>query len=203
MSKGWYVKVSTRVVFDVDTNIGVVASSEDQAGVEAQRILREWLLKDDYASELEYELPQDLEMGDTLWHRSVGSGEIDFDSMQVLSVTPDSDFDPDPEEDQGPSTELWSLMEAAQCLNEAYHNLPDDHPLQNPWRYQYGIEVREQLSKIAMYCDVTHRLMCEEQGYDGCFDFDFVPQFLENCVNDDFELKSVNPHTLSIYWRGI
>jgi len=95
MSKGWYVKVATQVVFDVDTNIGVVASSEEQAALEAQRILCEWLDKDDYAAELEHELPEDLEMGDTVWHRSVGSGDIDFDTMQALSVTPDSDFDPE------------------------------------------------------------------------------------------------------------
>ena len=94
MSKGWYVKVATRVVFEVDTNIGVVASSEDQAGVEARRILREWLDKDDYAAELETCLPWDLHMGDADWHRSSGSGGIVQDSMQVLSVTPDSDFDP-------------------------------------------------------------------------------------------------------------
>ena len=94
MSKGWYVKVATQVVFDVDTNIGVVASSEEQAALEAQRILCEWLDKDDYAAELENCLPWELHMGDADWHRSSGAGAIDFDTMQALSVTPDSDFDP-------------------------------------------------------------------------------------------------------------
>jgi hypothetical protein len=100
MSEGWYVKVSTQVVFSVDTNIGVVASSEELAGVEAQRILREWLLKDDYAAELENCLPWQLNMGDTEWRRSSGSGAIDFYTMHVLSVTPDSDFDPDEDHDE-------------------------------------------------------------------------------------------------------
>jgi len=129
------------------------------------------------------------------------SGDVDFDSMQAVIIEPDSDFDED-EEDQGPSTDVLSLMEAAQCLNEAYHNLPEDHPLKE-WQITYGIaDVRDQLSKIAVYCNQTHRVMYEEQGYDGCFDFDFVPQFLENCVADDFELKSTNPHVLSMYWRA-
>lgn len=203
MSKGWYVKVSTQVVFNVDTNIGVVASSEGQAGLEAQRILCEWLDKDDWGSELEYELPQELEMGDTVWHRSGGSGAIDFDSMQVLSVTPDSDFDPDQEDDEDEAITVRCLMEAAQCLNEAFHNLPGDHPLQK-FREQYGIaEVREHLNLCAIYCDKTHRLMTQEQGYDMCFDFEFVPQFLERCVGDDFAPKSTNPHILSMYWRGL
>jgi len=35
MSKGWYVKVETQVVFTVDTNVGVVASTEEQAAYEA------------------------------------------------------------------------------------------------------------------------------------------------------------------------
>jgi len=35
MSKGWYVKVETNVVFTVDTNVGVVASCEREAANEA------------------------------------------------------------------------------------------------------------------------------------------------------------------------
>jgi hypothetical protein len=94
-------------------------------------------------------------------------------------------------------------MEAVQCLNEAFHNLPEDHPLKE-WRDRYGIaEVRDQLNMIAVYCDMTHRIMHEEQGYEDCFDFDFVPQFLENCVEDDFTVKSENPRILSMYWSGI
>ena len=31
MSKGWYVKVDMQVVFNVDANVGVVASTEEQA----------------------------------------------------------------------------------------------------------------------------------------------------------------------------
>jgi len=94
MSKGWYVKVATQVVFDVDTNIGVVASSEEQAALEAQRILCEWLDKNDYAAELDRMISWDIRIGGMEWNRS-GYLDIDFDTMQALSVTPDSDFDPE------------------------------------------------------------------------------------------------------------
>ena len=99
MSKGWYVKVSTQVVFDVDTNIGVVASSEGQAALEAQRILCEWLDKDDYAAELDRMIPCDFRFGGMEWNRS-GHPDIDFDTMQCLFVEPDPDFDPDDDHDE-------------------------------------------------------------------------------------------------------
>jgi len=199
MSKGWYVKVATQVVFDVDTNIGVVASCEREAGLKAQEILCDWLDKDDYAAELEKVLPWELNMGDAMWHRSGGSGGIDFDTMQALSVTPDPDFDP---EDDDEDIKIRCVMEAVQCLNEAFHDLPEDHPLKL-WRHRYGIaEVRDKLNLLAVFCDMTHRVMSEEQGYDLCFDYDFVPQFLENCVEDDFSVKSENPHVLSMYWSA-
>jgi len=118
MSKGWYVKVATQVVFEVDTNVGVVASCEREAGQKAQEILCDWLDKDDYASELEITLPWELDMGGQAWHRGSGSGGIDFDTMQVLSVTPDSDFDPEGDNDEDDATLVRDLMEAAQCLNE-------------------------------------------------------------------------------------
>jgi len=238
MSKGWYVKVATQIVVDIDTNIGVVASTEEKAGIVAQEIVSNNLDKSDYVAELDRMISWDFRIGGMEWNRS-GHPDIDFDTMQCLFIEPDPDFDPEPDneeprseccgaellhynneiglcaeckewsgpheeddEDQGPSTDVLSLLQAAQCLNEAYHNLPEDHPLKH-WQIIYGIaEVREQLSKIAVYCDMTHRVMYEEQGYDGCFDFDFVPQFLENCVADDFELKSTNPHVLSMYWRA-
>jgi hypothetical protein len=200
MSKGWYVKVETNVIFTVDTNIGVVASCEREAGMKAQELLCDWLDKDDYAAELEKVLPWELNMGGQNWCRGSASAGIDFDTMQALSVTPDPDFDPEGEDDD---IKLRCLMEAAQCLNEAFHNLPEDHPLKL-WRHRYGIaEVREQLNKLAVYCDQTHRVMTHEQGYDLCFDFDFVPQFIENCVEDDFTVKSTNPRVLSMFWSGI
>jgi len=206
MSKGWYVKVATQIVVDIDTNIGVVASTEERAGIVAQEIVSNYLDKSDYVAELDRMISWDFRIGGMEWNRS-GHPDIDFDTMQCLFVEPDYDFDPEPDHDedevQGPSTDVLSLMEAAQCLNEAFHNLPEDHALKK-WQIVYGIaEVREQLSKLAVYCDMTHRVMCDEQGYDGCFDFDFVPQFLQNCVNDEFEPKSENPHILSMYWSGI
>jgi len=200
MSKGWYVKVETNVIFTVDTNIGVVASCEREAGMKAQELLCDWLDKDDYAAELEKVLPWELDMGGQNWCRGSASAGIDFDTMQALSVTPDPDFDPEGEDDD---IKLRCLMEAAQCLNEAFHDLPEDHPLKL-WRHRYGIaEVREQLNKLAVYCDQTHRVMTQEQGYDLCFDFDFVPQFIENCVEDDFTVKSTNPRVLSMFWSAI
>ena len=200
MSKGWYVKVSTQVVFEVDTNIGVVASCEREAGHKAQEILCDWLDKDDYASELENVLPWALNMGGTDWNRSSGSGGIDFDTMQALSVTPDSDFDP---EDDDEDIKIRNVMEAVQCLNEAFHDLPNDHPLQE-FREAHGIaEVRDRLNLLAVYCDMVYRVMADEQGYDLCFDWDFVPQFLRNCVEDDFSVKAKDAHVLSMFWRGI
>jgi len=147
-------------------------------------------------------LPSELNMGGMEWNRGSMSGEVDFDTMQAVIIEPDPDFD----EDQGPSADVRSLMEAAQCLNEAYHNLPEDHPLKN-WQVIYGIaEVRDQLSKIAVYCDMTHRVMHEDQNYGEyyfqSFDLDFVPQFLQNCVDNEFEVKSENPHILSMYWSA-
>ena len=199
MSKGWYVKVATQVVFDVETNIGVVASCESEAGHKAQEILCDWLDKDDYASELENVLPWELNMGGTDWNRSSGSGGIDFDTMQALSVTPDPDFDP---EDDDEDIKIRNVMEAVQCLNEAFHDLPNDHPLQE-FREAHGIaEVRDRLNLLAVYCDMTYRVMADEQGYDLCFDWDFVPQFLENCVDNDFSPKSQDAHVLSMFWSG-
>ena len=200
MNKGWHVKVATQVVFEVDTNIGVVASCEREAGQKAQEILCDWLDKDDYASELEMTLPWELNMGGNDWNRSSGSGGIDFDTMQVLSVTPDSDFDP---EDDDEDIKIRSIMEAVQCLNEAFHDLPNDHPLQE-FRETHGIaEVRDRLNLLAVYCDMTYRVMADEQGYDLCFDWDFVPQFLENCVENDFSPKSKDAHVLSMFWSAI
>ena len=200
MSKGWYVKVATQVVFEVDTNVGVVASCEREAGHKAQEILCDWLEKDDFKSELEIALPWELNMGGNDWNRSSGSGGIDFDTMQVLSVTPDSDFDP---EDDDEDIKIRNVMEAVQCLNEAFHDLPNDHPLQE-FRETHGIaEVRDRLNLLAVYCDMTYRVMADEQGYDLCFDWDFVPQFLENCVENDFSPKSQDAHVLSMFWSAI
>jgi hypothetical protein len=71
------------------------------------------------------------------------------------------------------------------------------------FRETHGIaEVRDRLNLLAVYCDMTYRVMFDEQGYDACFDWDFVPQFLENCVEDDFSVKSQDAHVLSMFWRG-
>jgi len=206
MSKGWYVKVETNVVFTVDTNIGVLASTEEKAGQVAQEMVSEYLLRNDYRTELEKVLPCELRMGGFEWNRGSRSIDIDFDSMRAVFVEPDSDFDPegDDEEVKEDAAVVRDLMEAAQCLNECFHNLVDDHPLKE-WQQCFGIaEVRDQINLCAVVCDQLHRLMMDEQGYDGCFDFDFCPQFLENCVDHGtFKTKSENLHVLSMYWSGI
>jgi len=94
MKKGWYVKVETNVVFTVDTNVGVIASTEEQATRAARELVDEWLDRDDWKAELEKKLPWDLSMGGLEWNRGSHSAEIDFDTMWARSATPDSDFDP-------------------------------------------------------------------------------------------------------------
>lgn len=199
MSKGWYVKVGTQIVVNIDTNIGVVASTEEGAGIKAQEILCHDLTKSDYVTELDRMISWDFQIGGMEWNRS-GHPDIDFDTMQAVSVTPDSDFDP---EDDDEDIKIRNVMEAVQCLNESFHDLPEDHPL-HLFRQQHGIaEVRDKLNLLAVYCDMTHRVMHDEQGFDLCFDWDFVPQFLENCVNPDFTIKSDDPHILSMHWSKI
>ena len=203
MSKGWYVKVETNVIFTVDTNVGVVASCEREAGLRAQEIVSKDLdnnkVVPDYLEQLSEQIPWEFDLGGMHWCRS-GSPDIDFDTMQALSITPDPDFDP---EDDDEDIKIRNVMESVQCLNECFHGLPEDHPLQK-FREDNGIcEVRYRLNNLAVYCDQTHRIMTQEQGYDLDFDWDFVPKFLENCVEDDFSVKSKNPRVLSMFWSGI
>ena len=200
MSKGWYVKVETNVVFSVDTNVGVVATCEREAAQKAQELVCNWIDRDDYKAELETALPWELYLGGEQWNRGSQSGDIDFDTMQAVSVTPDSDFDSDSEPSLVSDDRAEELMEAVQCLNESYHDLPDDHPLQL-YRDIHGIcVVRSCINDLAGYATDLHRLMVDEQGYDNCFDWDFIPTFLERCVEDDFTVKSKDLHILSMYW---
>ena len=203
MSKGWYVKVETQIVVNIDTNVGVVASCEREAGLRAQEIVSKDLdnnkVVPDYLEQLSEQIPWEFDLGGMHWCRS-GSPDIDFDTMQALSITPDPDFDP---EDDDEDIKIRNVMESVQCLNECFHGLPEDHPLQK-FREDNGIcEVRYRLNNLAVYCDQTHRIMTQEQGYDLDFDWDFVPKFLENCVEDDFSVKSKNPRVLSMFWSGI
>jgi len=198
--KGWYVRVDVPVVFNIDMKIGVTETNESRAEDEAMRIACDWLERGCYKTDLEEQLPARFKLCDMDWMRGSITADLDFDSMEAYAEL-DSDFDP--EDDDGPVSDIQGLMEAAQCLNEAFHDLPKDHPL-NVWRETYGIvEVRDKLNSLAVYCDQTYRIMVDEQGYDLCFDFDFVPQFLENCVEDDFSVKSKNPRVLSMFWSGI
>ena len=187
------------MVFNIDMKIGVTETNESRAEDEAIRIAYDWLERGCYKTDLEEQLPASFKLCDMDWMRGSITADLDFDSMEAYAEL-DSDFDP---EDDDEDIKIRNVMEAVQCLNEAFHNLPDDHPLQE-WRLSHGIAaVRDQLNSLAVYCDQTHRIMHEEQGYHECFDFDFVPQFIENCVEDDFTVKSNNPRVLSMFWSGI
>jgi len=93
MSKGWYVKVATQIVVNIDTNVGVVASTEEEAGHIAQDFVCTNFNKSDYVAELDRMISWDFQIGGMDWNRS-GHPDIDFDTMQCLFVEPDSDFDP-------------------------------------------------------------------------------------------------------------
>lgn len=201
MSKGWYVKVDTQVVFNVDTNIGVVASCEREAGLKAQEIVAEWLDRHEYKDVLEQALPLDIEMGGTIWTRGAATAAIDFDTMQAWSITPDPDFDPDPEQESASEPDALTLMETVQCLNEAFHDLDESHPLKE-WRAQHGIaEVRDRLNALALYCELTYQKVKERYDFDECFDWNFVPRFIEQCITDDFMPRSEDILVLAVLWR--
>ena len=195
MSKGWYVKVDTQVVFNVDTNIGVLASTEEKAGLEAQRLVSEWLDRDDFKAKLEEVLPWDLDMGGLNWNRGSQSADIDFDTMQAMSVTPDPDFDPD-----GPDPR--DLMDAAMCLLEAFWELPDDDKRRSDFLPNHGIAVvRDHVATAANLCHQTWMWLHERDDYDECFDWDFCPLFLDRCMDDQLVLRSGNLCELLRMWK--
>jgi len=196
--KGYYVRVEVPVVFNIDMKVGVVEINQSRAEDEAIRIACDWLERGCYKTDLEEQLPARFNLCDTDWMRGSITADLDFDSMEAYAEL-DSDFDP---EDDDEDVNIRNLMEVAQCLNEAFHDLPNEHALQL-WRENHGIaSVRDQLNDLAVYCDRTYRIMVDEQGYDACFDWDFVPQFLRNCVEEDFSVKAQDPHVLSMFWTG-
>lgn len=89
------------------------------------------------------------------------------------------------------------LMEAAQCLNEAFHDLADNHPLVK-YREVHGIALtRSRINECAVMCEETYKIMLEEYEYDKNYDWDFCPDFLEFCVNHKtFQPKSDDPRHL-------
>ena len=109
MSKGWYVKVDVPVVFNIDMNVGVVASSEVHAEREALNLIDDWLDRGCYKTDLEEQLPARFMLSDMEWVRGSSIADLDFDGVTV-SAEPDSDFDPEPDhdedEDQGSSTDV-------------------------------------------------------------------------------------------------
>jgi len=94
-----------------------------------------------------------------------------------------------------------SLMEVAQCISEAFHDLDESHPLME-WRAQHGIaEVRDRINVCSIYCEQTYQKVKARYDFDECFDWDFVPQFIENCINDEFMPRSEDTDVLAILWK--
>lgn len=184
MSKGWYVKVDIPVHFNIDCNVGVVADCERQAESMARDIVKK---------ELMTEFPWDFEIG--ALHGTRGCETFGWDDDYIsCTATRDPDFDP---ESRDPQT----LMEVAQCLNEAFYGLDCLHPLYD-YRATHGsAEVRDRINAIALLCEQTYQAVRKMYGFDGPFDFDFCPQFLYHCVDDDFEPRSTDPGVMAILWK--
>jgi hypothetical protein len=129
-----------------------------------------------------------------------------FDTIQAVSATPDLDFDPDEDcedEDDEHAADVAHYMRMAQLLNESFWHLSSFHPLMD-WKDKNGVDaVRDQLNLCALYCSRTYRMAVEDLQYDGPVDVDFVPKFLERCVNDVFMPRSNNTRVLLLLWRGI
>lgn len=192
MSKGWYVTVETNVLFRVDTKIGVVASTSDQAMDEASKIISDELKKNGLCSA---DIPWEVEIGGLEWNRS-GDPYFDEGFVEAVWAQPDSDFDPD-EADQR------DLMEAAMCLLEAFWNLKEDDPRKSDVYPNHGIAViRDRMSTAANLCHQTWSVMVQLDDYDDCFDWDFCPRFLDNCMDDQMVLKSGKVHELRNMWKG-
>lgn len=198
MSKGWYVKVETNVVFRADTNIGVVASCEREAMQEAAKIVRKEIRTLPYSTLDLKNIPWDFKIGALECQRS-GEAYVDESYVEPVHAEVDPDFDPDP------VTDVQGLMEAAQCLNECFHDLPKDHELVK-WREDNGIAAtRDQINLCAVMCEQTHKIMLDKYEYDDCYDWDFCPKFLEYCVDyEKFEPKSDNPqHLVNMFRVGV
>ena len=93
MSKGWYVKVNVPVQFHMDCNVGVTASDALSAENEAVRAVTEEL-KNTF-DELRADFPWDFQTGALQWNRGAETLEPVLYELEAVSVTPDSDFDPD------------------------------------------------------------------------------------------------------------
>ena len=195
MSKGWCVKVETNVIFSVDTNVGVLAECEREAAQVAQKLVCDWIDREDYKAELEQALPWELYLGGQEWNRGSQSGDIDFDTMQAISVEPDSDFDPE-------ETSKSDLMDAAMCLLEVFWNLPEDDLRKSDFLPNHGIAVvRDRMAVAANLCHQTWSVMVQRDEYDDCFDWDFCPRFFENCMDHQMVLKSGEVHELIKMWK--
>lgn len=196
MSKGWTVKVEVPVRFSMDCNVNVLGSDEHQAISAA----KEFVLKHLELASDEEGIPWNFEMAGLSFARGGGTLSFDHGVFQYI-VEPDPDFDPEEEEEQ--DLTVSDLIYAAQCLNEAFWHLPVPHPLMD-WMDKRGVSaVRRQINLCAYYCEQAFRCMVEDEHYMDSFDTDFVPRFLENCVNDRFEPRSEDPKVLSLLWRGI
>jgi len=190
MSKGWYVKVDVPVQFNMDCNIGVVASEEFGAIHEALKIVDAELRKT--VDDLRDTIPWDFKTGALEWERGCETLDPLWDQMQAVSVTPDSDFDPDELDDPN----VDDLMDAAMCLLEAFWNLPDDDHRKSDVLPNYGIAVvRSRMGSAAKLCDQVWTLV-EDEDRGDCFDWDFCPLFLDRCMDEHMLLKSDDAYEL-------
>jgi len=89
-------------------------------------------------------------------------------------------------------------LHTAQCLLEAWAELPDDHGLRS-YRNNHGMaETRDRISALVIPCEKVYAIAKERLDYEECFDWEFVPVFLEHCVDDySFEaFKNADPEQL-------
>lgn len=194
MSKGWYVKVDVPVQFNMDCNVGVVATDSTSAGVEAIKIVHSELKKT--FDELRDAVPWSFQTGALNWERGCETLDPVWSELQAVSVAPDSDFDPE-------DTSVPDLMDAAMCLLEAFWNLKDDDLRKSDFLPNHGIAVvRDRMSVAANLCHQTWSIMVKLDEYDDCFDWDFCPRFLDNCMDDQMVLKSGKVHELRNMWKG-
>lgn len=196
MSKGWYVKVETNLILRVDTNIGVLASSSEQAMEEASAIIRKQI---DHAGVDASPIPWDFTIGDMEWRRS-GEPYVDEYYIEAIHAEPDSDFDPE-------ETSKSDLMDASMCLLEVFWNLPEDDLRKSDFLPNHGISVvRDRMAVAANLCYQTWSVMVQRDELNlpevlTHFDWDFCPRFFENCMDDQMVLKSGEVHELIKMWK--
>lgn len=90
------------------------------------------------------------------------------------------------------ATSCTDIAETAMCLWEYF--LEDEPKNYVVYRETFGVvETRMRVLSWAEACDAAWKHAVETRGYDGPFDWDFVPGWCNRCLNDDFELITSDP----------